>query len=294
MMIVLMSSVIFFYSCSESSAKPTYMPSAKAIKIQTYKFGIHPYLNSKKMYASYRPILDLLEKKIGNIEIDLETSSNYAQYNKKLYRGDFDFSLPNPYQTYKALAYDYKVIARMKPDSLFRGIFVGRKDSHLTSVNQLKGQKVSFPAPTALAATMMPLMYLHNQGLDVKNDINMKYVGSQHSSILNAYVSQTIVGATWPTAWLLWKKENPEKEKEMEIVWQTESLINNGMIVKKDLDPVLIEKVKNILLRLDMTPRGQELLTNAGFEGFQDSNDTDFDVVSNFLITYDKAIGLPK
>jgi len=294
MISTLVLSMFFLSSCDDTTIESAYMPSGKTIDIKTYKFGIHPYLNSKKMYVAYRPILDLIEKKVGGIEIILETSLNYADYNKKLYRGDFDISLPNPFQTYNALSHEYKVIARMKPDTVFRGIFIARKDSHLSSVDQLKGKKVSFPAPTALAATMMPLMYLHEQGLDVEHDIQKMYVGSQYSSILNAYVSDTIAGATWPPPWESWKKENPQKAKEMEVVWQTESLINNGVIVKNELDEALVEKLKDVLVGLDKTLRGQQLLYAAGFEGFRDSNCSDYDVVSDFLKSYDKVIGIPK
>lgn len=292
--LVLLSIPFFLISCSDSDEKITYIPSSKTISIKSYKLGIHPYLNSKKMYRFYRPILDHVESKVGNIEIILETSANYAEYNIKLYRGDFDFSLPNPFQTYNSLSKGYTVIGRMKPDSVFRGIFVTRKDSNIKTPSQLKGKKVSFPAPTALAATMMPLYYLYEHGIDVKNDIKKKYVGSQDSSILNSFTSDTIVGATWPPPWETWKKENPQKAKKMEVVWETESLINNGFVVKEGIDSNITKKIIDILVNLDETQEGKRLLNEAGFEGFTKSTNEDYNVVSEFLVKYDKAIGIPK
>ncbi|MFA6195451.1 MAG: phosphate/phosphite/phosphonate ABC transporter substrate-binding protein [Sulfurimonas sp.] len=292
--LIIIATIFLFTSCSESDKKAPYKPTAKEMHIQTYKFSIHPYLNSKKMYISYRPILDLLERQIEGVKFELETSATYAEYETKLYRGDFDFSLPNPFQTYKALSHDYKVIARMKPDDVFRGIFVARKDSHLKDVSQLKGKSISFPAPTALAATMMPLYYLYERGMDVKKDIEQKYVGSQYSSILNAFSGYTVAAATWPPPWEAWKKENPEKAEEMEVVWQTESLVNNGVIVKKSLDTKVAEKVATLLLNLDKNPEGKTLLSDAGFEGFTSSNDSDYNRVSYFLKKYDIAIGVPQ
>jgi len=287
----IVSAVLLLSSCSDSNTKESYVPSSKKMDLQTLKFGIHPYLNSKKMYIYYRPILDLIETKLGDVDIVLETSATYAEYNVKLYRGDFDVSLPNPFQTYNSLSKGYKVIARMKPDSVFRGIFVVRKDSNIKTVSQLKGKNVSFPAPTALAATMMPLLYLHEHGLDVKKDIVKKYVGSQYSSILNVFSSDTIAGATWPPPWESWKRENADKAKEMEVVWQTESLINNGVVVKKGIDEEIVKKIVNVLVNLDTTPKGKVLLGNAGFDGFIESDNSDYDVVADFLIKYNKAMG---
>lgn len=285
---------LFLVSCSDTNNKQKYTPSSKKISIKTYKLGVHPYLNSKKMYKFYRPILDHIESNIGNIEIILETSANYAEYNIKLYRGDFDFSLPNPFQTYNSLSKGYTVVARMKPDSVFRGIFVARKESNIKNISQLKGKSISFPAPTALAATMMPLYYLYEHGIDINNDIMKKYVGSQDSSILNSFTSDTIVGATWPPPWETWKEENPKKAEQMEVVWETKSLINNGFVVKKDMDANITKKITDILVNLDTTQRGKKLLREAGFKGFTKSNNEDYNIVLDFLEKYDKAIGVPK
>lgn len=281
--------------CNDREKSSAYIPSAKEVNLTTYTLGIHPYLNSKKMYRSYRPIFDMIENKIGDIDIVLETSSSYAEYNTKLYRGDFDFSLPNPFQTYKALSHGYKVVAKMKPDSVFRGIFVARRELGLKEPLELKGKKISFPAPTALAATMMPLYFLHEHGLDVQNDIEKRYVGSQYSSILNAYSLDTAVAATWPPPWEAWAKENPEKAEKMEVLWQTEPLINNGFVVKKELDPKVAEAVVDLLVRLDTTEKGKRLLKQAGFAGFERAeNDNYTKIVGSFIEKYDAAIGIPK
>jgi len=40
-------------------------------------------------------------------------------------------------------------------------------------VSDLKGKAVSFPAPTALAAAIMPQYYLQTHGIDVMKDIEM-------------------------------------------------------------------------------------------------------------------------
>ena len=183
-------------------------------------------LNSQKMFDAYQPILRYLETNIPGSTFELETSKDYAAYDEKLYAGRFDFSLPNPYQTSKAIKEGYHVIAKMTPDSVFRGIFVAKKSSRIRDVQQLKNQTVSFPAPTALAATMMPLYYLHEHGLDTRNEIKKIFVGSQYSSIMNAYSGDSLVGATWPPPWEAWCRENPKKADEMEVLWQTEPLVN--------------------------------------------------------------------
>lgn len=285
---------IFFVSCNDSSRESAYVPTSKNLKSDTYKFGVHPYLNSKKMYTLYRPILDFIETQMGDIEIILETSATYAEYDAKLYRGDFDFSIPNPFQTYNALSCGYDVIAKVKPDSVFRGIFIARKESRLKYPSQLKGKSISFPALTALAATMMPLLFLSEHGIDVNKDIEVKYVGSHYSSILNAFSGDTIAGATWPPPWETWKRENPKKAEQMEVVWETDSLINIGVVAKKSVDEKIVQKFVEILISLDKTPQAKELLYDTDFDGFTKSNNREYDIVSDFLKKYNKAVGTAK
>jgi len=282
--------VFFFTSCENKTQTQRYAPQGTVERITVYKVGIHPYLNSKKMYSSYRPLLDHLEKNIAGVEFVLETSADYEAYNKKLYQGAFDFSLPNPYQTYNALAKNYNVIAKMKPDSVFRGILVARKDLHIQKPSELLGKTVSFPAPTALAATMMPLYYLHEKGVDTKL-IKKKYVGSQYSSIINAYSKDSFIAATWPPPWEAWCKENPTKALEMEVVWETQALINNGFIAHQRVKNSLAKEVATLLVDLCDSDEGKALLKNAGFEGFEYANNATYLVVEEFLQKYEQALG---
>jgi len=286
--------IFLIFGCSKENTQSSYKPTSEPFVSKRYLVGNHPYLNSKKMYTSYRPILDYLESKMENTFFELETSASYSEYNKKLFNEKFDFSLPNPYQTYNSFKHNYRAIAKMKPDSQFRGIFVARKDAHLKDPKQLIGKNVSFPAPTALAAAMMPLYFLEKHGIDTKTQINKMFVGSQYSSIFNAYTKDTIAGATWPTSWKAWVQENPNKASEMEVVWKTKILINNGFVVNKRVDDKIANKVANLLVNLDKNKEGKTLLKNAKFDGFELSDRKKYDIVKEFLNKYDKVIGLPK
>lgn len=278
--------ILFLIVGCNKEQEATYTPKAQEQTTKkTLIVGVHPYLNSKKMFTSYRPILDYLETKLG-VQLILETSKDYLDYERKLYAGHFDLSLPNPYQTLLSFNYGYRAIARMKPDEVFRGIIVVRKDTHIETIVDLKGQKVSFPAPTALAATMMPLAFLAEQGLDIHNDIEKKFVGSQYSSIMNVYSKDTIAGATWPPPWESWKKENPHKAKELTVKWETKHLINNGFVVKQELHGELVKKLQRSLLAMDSEKVGKELLVQAGFEGFALATNNDFEIVQMFMNHY--------
>jgi len=288
-------SALLVSGCRQKPPQERYRPVGEAVTENgLYIFGIHPYKNSQAMHEAYEPILRYLEGRVSGVRFRLETSNNYGHFESKLYSGHFDLALPNPYQTVRSFEKGYRVIAKMAPDSQFKGIIVARKDAGITSVDQLRGKPVSFPAPTALAATMMPLYYLQTHGLDVTREIIPKYVGSQHSAILNAYTGATAAGGTWPPPWQVWRRENPEKAEEMEVIWQTDPLPNNGVVIRRGLPKETGVRIANALAAMSRTPEGAALLKTAGFDGFETASDQTFAPVVEFLREYDRRIGLPE
>jgi len=278
----------------QASQQSAYTPKSIAVKEDELIIGIHPYLNTQKTFLAYEPLLRYLETQLNGVHFRLETSLDYPDYERKLYAGYFDLSVPNPYQTLESVKHGYRIIAKVKPDSSFRGVIVARKDRHIRFVEQLRGQKISFPAPTALAATMMPKLFLFERGLNVDTQTYPRYVGSQYSSIMNAYRGDTTAAATWPTPWKTWCAENPHKAKEMELVWETPPLINNGVVVRSDFNPALADKITAILSHLDQTTQGKNLLAPSGFEGFEPTTVQTYEPVRQFLDHYHHALGLPQ
>lgn len=245
---LLLLTLIFFVGCENKPQKdpytPTYATTPALIK-QEYIFGVHPLHNPKRLFEVYQPLMDYLNSHFGEKLFRLEASKNYDEFDKKLFSSHFDFALPNPYQTLKSIEHGYSIFGKMGDDHNFRGIILVRKDSPIKHVLDLKGKAVSFPAPTALAATMMPQRFLHDNGLNIANDIESLYVGSQESSIMNVYLGKSAAASTWPSPWFSFIKERPEVASELKVMWETPSLPNNGLVAKKTLDSSLVNNVSN-------------------------------------------------
>lgn len=291
--------LIFFsmllLSCDEKPVEaysPTYTatgfssPQGEKVMI----LGIHPLHNPKRLHEFFAPIANYLSQNIDGVKIKIEASRNYAAFDKKLYSRKFHFSLPNPFQTVNSLKYGYNVFAKMSDDENFRGIFLVRKDSNIKSVEDLKGKAVSFPAPTALAATMMPQYYLQKHGLNVMKDIEIRYVGSQESSIMNVMLGNTVAGATWLPPWRALSKERPELAKELKVIWQTSSLPNNSLVARDDVDKSVVIKVKKLLLNLHKTKQGKQWLDKMELSKFEDATNNTYNPVIGFLKHFNKEV----
>lgn len=274
---------------SNEAYKPTFSAQSK-LKISKYVIGIHPLHNPKRLFEVYGPIVDFLNSHIPEADFSLEASRNYEEFDKKLYSGHFDFAMPNPYQTITSLNHGYRVFGKMADDDDFRGIILVRRDSGINTVADLKGKAVSYPAPTALAATLMPQYYLHTHGININRDIENRYVGSQESSIINVLRGHVAAGATWPVPWKTFSKENPQLADQLEVKWQTEPLQNNGWVVRKDLPKEVTDKFAALLFNLDQHEQGRAMLARIPVTRFEPANNDSYGPVQAFIATFIKTV----
>lgn len=282
-----------FSACSEDKTQnyqPTVSEKNLAAAENLYIFSIHPLHNPTRLHEIFGPMMDYLSKNITNATFQLEASRNYAVYDKKLYAGTAHFSLPNPYQTIKSLKHGYRVFAKMGDDHNFRGIILVRKDSGINKISDLRGKAVSYPAPTALAATMMPQYYIQTHGIDAMKDIETRYVGSQESSVMNVFLGNVAAGATWPPPWRALVKERPELAEQLEIKWQTRPLPNNGLVAHESVPAKLVDEVSRLLTNLHTHKEGQEMLKRMELSRFETATDASYDPVRKFLLSFSTTV----
>ncbi len=276
-------------SPEESGYTPEYSDTA-ATDSNEYILGVHPLHNPKRLHEIFGPIADYLTAQIPDASFKIEASRNYAAYDEKLYARRFHFALPNPYQTVNSLKHGYRVFGKMGDDRNFRGIILVRRDSGIEKVTDLAGKAISFPAPTALAATMMPQYYLYIHGLDVMNDVDIRYVGSQESSVMNVFLGNVAAGATWLPPWRALLKERPELGEALEVKWTTSPLPNNGLVVRDDVPEGIVTEVARLLFALNMHEQGMVMLDRMELSRFEAATNETYDPVLNFLTYFEEAV----
>jgi phosphonate transport system substrate-binding protein len=239
-------------ACKPESTQATlqYSEKPKQGQTQVYRLAVHPLHNPEKLSEAYQPLVDHLNSQLQGAKIELESSRDYQAYEVKFRQRGPDFLLPNPWQTLQAIKVGYHVIAMAGDASDFKGIFIVRMDGGIARPSDLRGKSVSYPSYTALAAAIMPQAYLHAHGINIQRDIKNVYVGSQESSIMNVYLKQTAAGATWPPPWRLFQQDHPQEAAQLQVAWETPSLINNSVMVRDDVPAALAQQVSALLLAL--------------------------------------------
>lgn len=274
----------------EEPKGPQYSAAPAAAGGPVYRLAVHPLHNPTKLSEAYQPLVDYLNREVSGARLELEAARDYAAYEAKFRERGPDLLLPNPWQTLQAMAVGYHVIAMAGDADDFKGIFLVLRDSPLRQPTDLKGKAVAYPAPTALAACMLPQWFLHQHGVDVNRDIENRYVGSQESAIQNALTGEVAAAATWPPPWRAFQKDHPEEAARLRQIWQTPPLLNNSVMVRDDLPAATRDRVRDLLLNLHTSADGRALLEGMETARFHPADDASYEPVRGFVARFEREI----
>lgn len=258
--------------------------------VPTVRFAVHPLHNPSKLTEAYQPLVEHLNRAIPSARFELEASRDYQAYEAKFRARTPEFLLPNPWHTLEAMKVGYRVVAMAGDAADFKGIFIVRRDSKLRTPADLKGRKVAYPSPTALAACIMPQWFLHERGLDVNKDIGNRYVGSQESSIMNAYLGEVAAAATWPPPWRAFQKDRPKEAAQLKVIWETPPLMNNSVMARDDVPKALVDQMRDQLYRLHETEAGRAILAGMETARFHAADDASYAPVRDFVARFEREV----
>ena len=286
-------SLLLATGCGEGQpwAGPQYAlspPAAQADPI--YRLAVHPLYNPQKMAQDYQPLIDYLNGQLGGARFQLESSRDYATFENKYRSRQPQFIQPNPWQTLDAMKYGYLVLAMAGEPGDFRGIILVRKDSGIARLQDLRGRTVAYPAPTALAACMLPQFYFLEHGLNPMKDLENRYVGTQESVILNVFMGSAAAGCTWPPPWRAFQKEHPREAAELRVAWETPALVNNALMARQDVPQGLRNQVRALMVNLQNSPQGLEILKNMETVRYTQASAADYEGVRRFVDTFERRV----
>lgn len=107
---------------------------------------------------------------------------------------------------------------------------------------------------------------------------------------MNVYLGNVAVGATWPPPWRLFQKDNPEQAKQLKVIWQTPSLINNSVMVRDDFPVEISRKIQSLLVTLADSPEGKTIISGMETALFTIAKDIDYDVVREYIKDFEVSV----
>lgn len=243
---------------------------------ETLTFGIVPQQSAKKLARLWTPIFKHLSQKTGTT-IRFATANNIPTFEKRMRAGNYDIAYMNPYHyTVFSQKPGYDAIARQK-NKRIKGIIVVKKDSPLTSLEELENQTLAFPSPAAFAASVLPRAKMSQDGLQ----ITPKYVSSHDSVYLS--VSKGFFPAGGGVM-RTFNNTDPKVRQQLRVLWNTPTYTPHAIAVHPRVKPETVAKLKQALLDMNTDPEGKQLLKTINFKGLELADNADWDDVRGLNI----------
>jgi len=239
-------------------------------------------------YDATNLVVQYLNNHLDGVKIQTVASAGIDDYQEKLRNGYFDLTFINGLQLLSAQRNGYRVVGRIADDS--RTVIFVIKDSSVYEFGDIQGHTICLPGQHTLSGTMMPLLYLYQQGVNVNGGLHRLYVPTFESAMLNVYLGHAALGATWKPMWEMYLKQRPELGNKLEARWETPPLVNAGILFRVTIDSALAARLAGLFFRMNKDEQGRRALQRLNISGFEPADSSSFRPMEAFLREYDEKI----
>ena len=274
---------------------------AKPVKTdEVLKFSIVPAEDQASMGRVWQPLLDDLNQQTG-LKVEASYASNYmgmieAMRFHQVQVGWFS-ALPALEAVNRA---DAEVLGRIVDKGgdggVYESVLITRKDSGITLDSLLKcGKRYNFGLgdPNSTSGTLAPLAYLFApRGIDPTACFKTVRSASHQANLIGVGYG-TVDVATANTVTLVYaRRQNPKIADKIEVIWKSPPLPESSILVRKDLDPQVKEKLKRFFMTYGTAQGAQgdhqrKVLDGLTYGGFRPVDETYLDPIRLMVASKD-------
>jgi phosphonate transport system substrate-binding protein len=233
--------------------------------------------NPQKVYKYLKPIADYVVSHMQDLGVQkakVLMTKNNDQMIHYLKQGKVDWVTETPFSAllFKDQAGAEMLVRRWKqgvPE--YHTVFIVRKDSGISSLNDLKGKTVAFEDPGSTSAYFIPASELILTGLKLLqlNSPREKppadrvgYIFAIQEINISTWVHKKIVaaGAFSNIDWNLEERTPTAFKEDVRILHRTKPFPEALEMVRKNLDPIIKERMKKILVDAHNDPNAKPIL----------------------------------
>ena len=242
---------------------------------RTYSFGIVPQHKATDLAARWVPLLQHLSTRTG-LHIEFRTARDIPTFERQLAAGEHDFAYMNPFQyVLFQQKSGYRALVRQRTHGL-RGIVVVRADSSYRTLQDLEGQALAFPAPSAFAASIVTRAQLRAEGIR----ITPSFVVS-HDSVYYGVVNRLFAGGGGAPETL--DRLAPAMRAQLRVLWTSTEYTPHVFAAHARVPASVAEILRQALIETSHDPRGKRLLAAAGFRELTAASDKEYESVRKLV-----------
>jgi phosphonate transport system substrate-binding protein len=155
---------------------------------------------------------------------------------------------------------------------------ITHKDSPYNSIEDVKKHAKSialgFGDSNSTSGFLVPSYYamaLH--GMDPKSSFKVMRQANHEANLMAVANKQVDVATNNNESFEKFERRNPDKAKEIKVIWKSPLIPSDPMIWRKDLDPQLKARIRDFMVSYGRDEREKAALHKIGISGFKASDD---------------------
>jgi phosphonate transport system substrate-binding protein len=274
-------------------------PAAAADYPRTLVIGLIPEHNVFKQLERYKPLAEYISKETG-IGIELKMLSRYGNIIRNFESMGLDGAFFGSF-TYALAHTRLNVETALRPESpegvsSYYGMIFVRKESGISSIEQMKGKRFAFVDKATTAGYLLPLRYFKENGIeDFEQYLSETYfTGTHEDAIFDVLNKRADIGAAKDTVFYRLARSNPRILNELTILARSTRVPENALAFRSDLDQDARSALKKAFLDMSDNPDGIQVLNTFGAARFIETTNEDYRSVFEYaesagldLATYD-------
>ena len=227
------------------------LPASPGIAAEKLRFAVGPFQptpgDTKK---AYEPFFKYIAGKLG-VEYDLVVTNDWAGIATALANGQADVAWMGPWGY--VLANNEggaQAVATVKYDGkpVYHAIIVAKPDLAITKFpSDAKGMSISFADVGSTSGWLIPTFWFRTQNIDPKTFFRYRDGASHPANEMAVASGQVDLATDYDRNLSSMIERGLIKRDAVKVVWTSEPLPNDPIVVRKDLDPSIVKNLQEAL-----------------------------------------------
>lgn len=250
---------------------------------QPLKIGVAAMISPKETVKFYKEIVDYIGKKM-EIPVEMVQKESYDEMDKLLEKGEVSiaFICSGPYVKNKEkFGVELLVAPQSYGKPFYHAYIIVHKDSPIKSLTDLKGKSFAFTDPKSNTGKLVPTyMIAKNFNKTPEQFFSKITYTKSHDKSIESVAKKIVDGASVDS--LIYEyaaKKNPVYTSLTKIIEKSPPYGIPPVVVTKNFDPNLKEKIKQTFLNMHKDPEGKKILDGIMVDKFIVPKDSDYNSV---------------
>lgn len=275
---------------SNRKTVPT-IPSGNSLR--PIKAAVSAMSSPKETFIYYQQLLNYISKKLDTPLI-FKQRKTYQEINDLLKKGELDFAFICSGAYVKArenFDLEILVIPIINNEPYYYAYIIVHKDSLISKFGDLFGRSFAFTDSMSNTGMIYPLYLVTKKGFNPEDFFSKFIYTYAHDFSIQAVDRKLVDGASVDNlVFDYFKRNNPEKVADVRIIKKSPPFGIPPVVVNRNLDSQLKNKLRDIFFNMHQEEEGQKLLKKLMIDKFILAQDSHYDSIREMESSVNKRI----